>query len=247
MTQLVVCALQAQRALEERRAERARMDDLMRNPSQAPAPPKKPILRKGSGAVLRSPTRAAGSSTSCSHRPTTVPAQGTAAGAAAALRSPGTSPVTAATAAGDRERHEWAQGLEHFISCQRKAARPLAAVQVGCQQRCRPGRLGSQACSSRHHATMSQATKAVCWLCWMMPGSCASMLGGVRCVCTHMRAVCVVSCRPHPMLPRTPCHGGSSSWLQRLALRSCSGCRRQRRQQQQALGSKAALYGGGPA
>jgi hypothetical protein len=120
---------QAQRALEERRADRARMDDLMRHPSQAPAQPKKPILRKGSGAVLRSPPRGAAGHSSRSPRPSTVPAHSS---SALAARSPSCSPVRAATAQADRPRREWSEGLKQFIAGQREAARPpLKLNQVG--------------------------------------------------------------------------------------------------------------------
>lgn len=126
---------QARRALEERRAERARMDDLMRHPSQAPAPPKKPILRKGSGAVLRSPPRgtaAAGAGGSFgAPRPSTVPARSS--GSPAGGRSPGRSPVRAVTACADGQRREWSEGLKHFIAGQREAGRPYGlATQVRC-------------------------------------------------------------------------------------------------------------------
>lgn len=124
------CNLQAQQALEQRRAERARMDDLMRHPSQAPAPPKKPILRKGSGAVLRPPVKAA-AGTCCSPRPATVPLQGTT--AALGPRSP----ARAATAGAgsnqqscmvDRQRREWADSLKQFIAGQREAGKPKQVI-----------------------------------------------------------------------------------------------------------------------
>jgi hypothetical protein len=38
---------QAKEALERRKHERQRMDELMRNPNQQPPPARKPILRKG--------------------------------------------------------------------------------------------------------------------------------------------------------------------------------------------------------
>lgn len=102
------------------------MDDLMRNPSQAPAPPKKPILRKGSGAVLRSPPRPRAGSQH-SPRPATVPAQRTA--PAASAHSPASPTVRAATANAERPRREWSEGLKHFIAGQRGAARlPLQQV-----------------------------------------------------------------------------------------------------------------------
>jgi len=131
------CNLQAQQALEQRRAERARMDDLMRHPSQAPAPPKKPILRKGSGAVLRPPVKAVAGSC-CSPRPATVPVQGSVApmqGTTAALGS--RSPARAATAGAgsnqqscmvDGQRREWADSLKQFIAGQREARKPKQVI-----------------------------------------------------------------------------------------------------------------------
>jgi hypothetical protein len=132
---------QAQRALELRRAERARMDDLMRHPAQAPAPPRKPILRKGAGAVLLRAGRAAQAqcaATAAAASPNSRSPPGT----AAARQRPGTVPAQAALSSPAEEQQQqqqqqqvaWRQGLQLYIAHQRRAAAVSSADAIGCSQ-----------------------------------------------------------------------------------------------------------------
>jgi hypothetical protein len=109
---LAVLAVQAQEALERRRLERMRMDELMRNPAQQPAAPKKNILRRGAGSALRVPAAIPAPSTKQTARP------------------PASAPAAAAVApAGhdrpdlDRQRREWSEGLKQYIARQRETLR----------------------------------------------------------------------------------------------------------------------------
>lgn len=84
------------------------MDELMRNPAQQPAPPKKPILRKGAGAVLRAPVPAAAVVAS-SHTAVKPLAD-------AAEVSPGRAKLDL-----EQQRREWSEGLKQYIARQREA------------------------------------------------------------------------------------------------------------------------------
>eukprot|EP00775_Hariotina_reticulata_P013646 gene13646-13769_t len=98
----------AQEALDRRRQERARMDELMRKPSQQPAPPKKPILRKGAG---------------LSHKVAIRPK------VEGAIASPPTAAATTVTVTElsqpdlETQRKEWRDGLKNYIARQREAAK----------------------------------------------------------------------------------------------------------------------------
>jgi hypothetical protein len=100
-------AAQAQEALERRRLERLRMDELMRNPTQQPATPKKNILRKGAGAVMRVPAVAAAHSPKQAYKP---PASAPAATEQAGHDRPDL----------ERQRREWSEGLKQYIARQRE-------------------------------------------------------------------------------------------------------------------------------
>ncbi|WIA09111.1 hypothetical protein OEZ85_008523 [Tetradesmus obliquus] len=85
------------------------MDELMRNPTQQPAAPKKHILRKGAGAVMRAPTVAAAPSSR------------------QVLKPPSSAPASAAGAQAGQDRHdlerqrrEWSEGLKQYIARQRE-------------------------------------------------------------------------------------------------------------------------------
>lgn len=111
------------------------MDDLMRHPSQAPAPAKKTILRKGSGAVLRCHTKP-NAAIHHSPRPATVPARGGDLTAAAVEQLPAR--ATTAHAGTPRDAClagrplDWREGLKQFIAGQREGSQPAQVAQQVC-------------------------------------------------------------------------------------------------------------------
>lgn len=86
-----------------RRQERARMDELMRNPAQPPAPAKKAILRKGA--------RAHSTPKDCG-------------GAIAAVAE--SSSAASDKLEHDKQRREWSEGFKKYIARQRQAAKGAA-------------------------------------------------------------------------------------------------------------------------
>lgn len=104
-----------------------RMDELMRNPTQQPAAPKKHILRKGAGAVMRAPTVAAAPSST------------------QVLKPPSSAPASAAGAQAGQDRHdlerqrrEWSEGLKQYIARQRETLKsaPDGKVRAACSGLC---------------------------------------------------------------------------------------------------------------
>jgi hypothetical protein len=103
------------------------MDELMRYPAQQPAAPKKNILRKGAGAVMR------------------VPAVAAAPNSKQVFKPPSNAPASAAAAqAGhdrpdlERQRREWSEGLKQYIARQRETLRtaPDGKVRQACSGVC---------------------------------------------------------------------------------------------------------------
>lgn len=80
------------------------MDELMRNPAQQPTPPTKPILRKGTGAVLRTQIKTMKNDIST-------------------VSLAAEKPNSNGKFVHERQRREWREGLKQYIARQREATR----------------------------------------------------------------------------------------------------------------------------